>query len=205
MLSEIAVRNCEYKIDMSNVWLDSVIRRFQRIPNNPTEKDYYAPFDKLLNSEFDTHDKYTVAPQSFPISSSYKSIDFYIEYQIQLEDKPILIIEIKIENKLKSLSSRKEADSQIRQRLVDIYEECPLNKLYGISFFGTYYSIYYLDKGTMKIYPDAINDDINKIIDVAPVENWNKNIMNTQDAIKLKNIFTKIIDDCELYTANNHQ
>ena len=55
----------------------------------------------------------------------------------------------------------------------------------------------------MKIHPEAINASIHKIIDTTPIENWNENIMNSKDAIKLKNIFAKIIDDCELYTINN--
>lgn len=182
---------------MSNVWLESVVKRFKRIPNNPSEKDYYAPFDKLLNTEFDTKDKYTVAPQSFPVPKSYNSIDFYIEYEVQLEDKPILIIEIKVENNKKLLACRKEADNQLRQRLVELYELCPLNKLYGISFFGTYYSVYCLDKETMKIYPDAINDDSHIIVDTAPIKNWDKNIMNHADAVNLKKLFTDIVNECE--------
>lgn len=182
---------------MSGIWLDSVVKRFERIPTNAIENDYYAPFNKLLNTEFDTRSKYTVAPQSFPIPSSYKSIDFYIEYQIQLEDKPVLIIEIKAEKNIKSLSSRKEADYQMRSRLTDMYEECPLDNLYGISFFGTYYSTYYLDKNDMVIYPDAINDSIHKVIDTAPLANWNKNIMNNINAMELRNTFARIIGQCE--------
>ncbi len=182
---------------MSEVWLESVIRRFQRIPANAIEKDYYAPFDKLLNTEFDTRSRYTVAPQSFPISSSHKSIDFYIEYQVQLEDKPVLIVEVKAENNLKSLSSRKEADHQMRDRLVDLYEECPLDKLYGISFFGTYYSIYCLSKDSMIIYPNAISDSIHRIIDTAPMANWKENILVHDGAIRLKEIFNIIIQKCE--------
>lgn len=173
------------------MWSDNILQRFNSIPANPRENDYYAPYNKLLNYIFPPDTEFTVVPQSYPVPESRDSIDFVIEYLIEVQNKPVLILEIKSPSNIKFLSKRQEADNQIRRRLRDIADLCPLDKLYGISAFGTDIRAYNIDKN-YDILPERIPEDQKRIIDTAPKDQWNIDILTLEGSKVLEDIFNYV-------------
>lgn len=178
------------------MWPNYIVERFKTVPQNSRENDFYAPYNKLLCSEFPVDSKYTVAPQSYPVPSSRDSIDFVIEYLVLENDLPVFILEIKEPSKINLLSSRQEADIQMRKRLRDLVQRCPIDKLNGVSAFGSQLSFYSIDKHTMKMLPPVIPQDIEMINDTAPIERWNTNLLDENGSVKLQGLFRDIKNKC---------
>ena len=110
-------------------WPPQVIKRFSTIPVNARENDFYAPYNKLLYSLFPADSNFTVAPQSYTLLDSRDSVNFIIELEVLLEDKPVCFLEIKEPRKIILKSSRTEADNQMRKRMGDLAPICPLDTL----------------------------------------------------------------------------
>ncbi|KAJ3379268.1 hypothetical protein HDU92_006782 [Lobulomyces angularis] len=182
---------------MASIWNENVVKRFRSVPPNPRENDFHAPYNKLLCTEFDITGKYSVAPQAYPQPNTKSTIDFFVEYTIEVNDEPVLLLEITIPSLLKFISSREEADEQIRKRLKDIGPLCPLGNLYGVSAFGTKYAIYNYMKDSRRIEPAPIPSDPNLTVDTAPIERWNKDLMEKDGALHLKELFQCVVQMCE--------
>jgi len=60
-----------------------------------------------------------------------------IEFEVLLEDKPALFVEINEPRKIALKSVREEADNQMRKRMGDLAPSCPPDTLNGVSAFGT--------------------------------------------------------------------
>jgi hypothetical protein len=101
------------------MWPNKVIRQFQIVPANPLESDFNGPYNKLLNTLFPPDSDYTVIPQYLK-PNSVQSWDWIMTFEVFLVNKPILILELKRPEDLHFVSTRELADSQIRQRLVDL-------------------------------------------------------------------------------------
>jgi hypothetical protein len=170
------------------MWTNKIVERFNSIPPNPRENDYYAPYNKLLNSVFPVDTDFTVVPQSYPVPDSRESIDFVVEYLVEFQNKPVFVLEIKSPGNLSLLSKRQEADNQIRRRLRDIVDLCPLDKLYGASAFGTKLCIYNINKD-YDVYPEHVVDHPTKLLDTAPTSRWNTDILTGEGSAKLAKIF----------------
>ncbi|KIM32786.1 hypothetical protein M408DRAFT_35819, partial [Serendipita vermifera MAFF 305830] len=115
---------------------------------------YYSGYNKLLTHCFrDTLD-YTVAPQAPPPAAPREAVDFMVWLLVFDEDlKPVLLVEVRDEIWLSRPSTRERADAQMRERYEDISADCPLTKLYGISFIGTRMRVYTGDVATEEITP----------------------------------------------------
>ena len=170
------------------MWPEKVIDRFRAVPPNPRENDFYAPFNKLLNYIFPVDSDFTVAPQSYPIPVS---IDFVIEYVVLLDNIPVLILEVKEPSRIELLSARQEADTQIRRRLRDLRSRCTLDTFYGISAFGTQLCTYSIDMHN-HIQPHIIPQDVELLVDTAPKERWNVDILTPTGYVNLMQIFDYI-------------
>jgi hypothetical protein len=181
---------------MAGVWLPSVINRFKNVCVQNLEREYYGPYNKLLNAEFDVMGRYTIAPLKYPLVDSQECTDFFVEHQVEIDAYPILLVKIKAPSVLLDISSRQDADEQMRKRLVAIHESCPLDRLVGISAFGTYCCVYVYDKVSRRITPNAIPDNQSFVVDVATVEKWSHDLLEVEGAQKLKDIFSEIVIQC---------
>ena len=179
-------------------WPKHVQARFDSIPVNPRENDYYAPYNKLLYSLFPADTPFTVAPQSYPLPESRESLDFLIEYQILLDNVPVFILEIKSITKFAFVSSREEADQQIRKRLRDLVDVCPLLQLHAVSAFGTKLCFYVASSGQrrMTVTPARINADAELLVDTAPRARWDCDILEEQGAIRFRDVIEQIKKGC---------
>lgn len=182
---------------MDPVWIPEVTRKLRSIPNYSIENKYYAAYNKLLIEEFHDDLRYTVAPQMHPDPTSKEAIDFYIEFEIELEDKPVLLIEIKRGDKLSVPSARRYADEQIRKRMIDVADISPLNVLRGISIFGTNYCVYELNKEERTLIPVQIESSFTRLIDTAPMNRWSKDLLTRDGSIYLRQLFEQVKTECQ--------
>ncbi|KAK6971404.1 hypothetical protein R3P38DRAFT_3142963 [Favolaschia claudopus] len=123
-------------------WPESVIRRFRAVPENPRENDLYGPWNKLLSCLFPPASDFTVAPQSYILTTSRQTADFVVEYEVHYKNIPVLIVEIKPPGNLRLPSAREEADLQIRRRIRDLSSDCLHPTLHAVSAFGTRLAFY---------------------------------------------------------------
>lgn len=163
------------------------------------EKDYYPPYNKLLNYLFPPDSPFTVSPQSYPVRDA-QSFDFYVEYHILVrENVVVFILEIKSGPRLPSLGARQEADDQIRRCLLDLTDLCPLPKLRAVSAFGTqlcFYEAETIHEG-IAIRPSQIrNDNPDISLDTAPRERWNCDVLEATGAERLRTVVEEIVADC---------
>jgi hypothetical protein len=189
----------------SSQWPQHVLKRFEIVPPNPRDSDFYAPWNKLLNtlfpvdSDFTVAD-FTVAPQSYPLSSSRDSIDFAIEHTVLLGDAPVLVVETKEPGRIRHPSVRVDADRQIRERLMDLTPSCPLRTLRAFSTFGTSLAFYYRDKDGFT-QPPAISRSQVYDTDMAPIEWWRYDVLEAQGAGLLREQVNIIKEECSKIAA----
>jgi len=126
----------------------------ERPANTAQESRYYPGYNKMLAHCFrDTLD-YTIAPQAPPPTATREAVDFMVWLLVFDEDlKPVLLVEVKDDSWLSRPATRERADAQMRERYEDVLAECPLTKLYGISFIGTKMRVYAGDVATDEITP----------------------------------------------------
>lgn len=97
-------------------WPALVQRQFDKVPANPSEADFHGPYNKLLYTTF-PHE-FTVVPQYLP--GSRGAADFFVMFEVLLEDRVVFILEVKPPGDLDRLSRRATADNQIRERIADV-------------------------------------------------------------------------------------
>ena len=100
-------------------WPTLVVRQFEKVPATPTVADFHGPYNKLLYTLFPANTAFTVVPQFMP--ASRESADFLIYFEVMLEDRPVLIVELKSPGDLRYASKREAADKQIRGRIRDLF------------------------------------------------------------------------------------
>jgi hypothetical protein len=177
------------------MWPKSVVRRFQQTNKQGDEKEFYPPYNKLLCTQFPPDSDFTVAPVTYPISTR-ESIDFVIEYVVNIDNYPVFILEIKPEKSLDLLSARSNADIQMRKRLLDLQEKCPIDVLNGISAFGNKVAFYSYNKVTRQVLPKLIPENLDTLVDTAPVSRWYNDILSKDTYIHVTNIFDDIKSKC---------
>jgi len=95
------------------------------------------------------------------------------------------ILEIKTGPKLGLVSAREEADLQIRTRLRDLIDICPLSKLHAISAIGTKLCFYTAEAGRAITPPRIVADD-QLAADTAPLGRWDCDVLEAEGAARLK-------------------
>ncbi|KAJ7367489.1 hypothetical protein DFH08DRAFT_979815 [Mycena albidolilacea] len=150
-------------------WPDSILRRFRAVPPNPRENDFYGPWNKLLSYVFPPASDFTVAPQSYLLSTSRETADIVVEYEIFYNNVPVLIVKIKPPGNLRLPSAREEAGTQIRRRIRELSEDCLLPTLHAVSAFGTQLAFYSKAKD-YQIVPGGIPPDPVLLTDTAPLD-----------------------------------
>lgn len=179
------------------MWPEKVLRQFQAVPANCRESDFYGPYNKLLNHYFPPNTDFTVVPQYLK-AASRDSADFIACFEIRLENKPVLIVELGDPAAIQLISTRAEADDQIRRRIVDLAEYCPLGTLHAVSALGTKLCFYSLDvkNRAARIDPPRVNRDPDTVNDYAPTERWNRDVLEASGEDKLLAVINEITAGC---------
>ena len=124
-------------------------------------------------------------------STPRDSVDFSVIFKVERDRVPVLFVEVKAFKNISSLSARKEADSQIRQRFIDFYDATPTVST-GISAFGHTICKYELNKEDNFVTPEAIPDSIKYIVDVAPRERWDLDLTTDVGGDRILAIFEQV-------------
>jgi hypothetical protein len=123
-------------------------------------------------------------------------MDLIIEFEVLLEDKPVLFVEIKEPRKIALTSAREEADNQMRKRMRDLAPNCPLDTLNGVSAFGTRLAFYAYDKQT-PILPRLISLDLQWDTDTAPLDRWDCDILEDEGGQRFQELVADIKTKCD--------
>jgi hypothetical protein len=141
----------------------------------------------------------TLITQSHPnptLLDSRDSVDFILEFEVLLEDKPVLFVEIKEPRKITLKSAREEADNQMRKCMGDLAPSCPLDALNGVSAFGTRLAFYTYDKQT-RILPSRISSDPERETDTAPLDRWDCDILEDDGSQRFQDLVAEIKTKCD--------
>jgi hypothetical protein len=113
------------------------------------------------------------------------AITFVIEPLNNLES-PVFFIEIKASTHFLAISVRirKDAENQVRTRFGQLAHLVLVPKLYGVSAIGRQLSYYTYERASGIIKPIALTDSIISVVDTAPIERWNTNIMEEEGHAK---------------------
>jgi hypothetical protein len=138
-----------------------------------------------------------VVPQYLK-AASRDSADFIFCFEIRLENKPVLIVELKDPAAIQRISTRAEADDQIRRRIIDLAENCPLGTLHVVSALGTKLCFYSLDvkNRASRINPPRIDRDPDTVNDYAPAERWDRDVLEASGEDKLLAVINEIKAGC---------
>lgn len=172
-------------------WSSGVTLQFSLVDIFATEEsDFYGPYNTLLFELFPASENYQVSPRFKRITGS---MDFIVLYIVSLRKVPVFFVEIKTYIALDKLSSRIEADDQMRNLFVDFSSgSIPTPKLIGLSAMGTHFSVYEYTPATKELIPVRIMPDPRFIIDTAPKAQWGHNILDPAGEAKLREIVAEV-------------
>ncbi|KAK0493590.1 hypothetical protein EDD18DRAFT_1178909 [Armillaria luteobubalina] len=128
--------------------------------------------------------------------NSCDSADFIIEFEVLLEDKPVLLPQIEEPRKAVLHSAHEAADDQIRKRMRDLAPSCPFDILHGVSAFGTRLSFYRYDVET-RIIPSRVIPDPEREADIAPLSRWDCDILEDEGSHRFQDAIAAIKAKCE--------
>lgn len=110
------------------------------------------------------------------------------------EGVPVFLLQIKTGSQLGVVSAREAADRQMRRRLTDLVDACPLPKFHGVSAIGTMFCFYLVEDG--HITPSKIVADNPFNTDTAPIGRWDCDVLEDEGAARLKAVVHEIHQAC---------
>ncbi|KAK7024010.1 hypothetical protein R3P38DRAFT_3317125 [Favolaschia claudopus] len=179
------------------MWSEKVQRQFDiaQAGNDLVENVMHAPYNKLLNTLFPVDTDFAVIPNFQQINST-KSADYFMTFEIFLENKPVFVLSLQREKDFSVRSKRTAADDQLRLRLGDLIDVCPLPVLHGVSAFGTKLRFYSITKEGL-ISPEYIPAASPLYVtDTAPVGRWNHDILAAEGEAAFRRVVQAIMTEC---------
>ncbi|KAF8554396.1 hypothetical protein OG21DRAFT_1412610 [Imleria badia] len=178
-------------------WPEKVICQFQTIPQNPVRSDFQGAYNKFLYTLFPHDTDFTVVLQRLE-PTSWISSDYILSFEILYENKPVFILQLKNPADLRFISLRQEADMQIRERLDDLADQCPISTLHGVSAMGTRLCFYHLDTTDVEadIMPLNIPRHPTRVSDTAPIERWDCDLLDVVGEARLRAVVDSIKAAC---------
>ncbi|KZT08512.1 uncharacterized protein LAESUDRAFT_724020 [Laetiporus sulphureus 93-53] len=174
-------------------WPAKVVRQFEKVPANPSEADFHGPYNKLLYTLFPPDTDFMVDFQY--VRGPWEAADLVFMFEVVFEDKPVFILELKPPGHLRYPSMRKAADRQIRSRIRDLCDNCPLPVLHAVSAFGTRLCFYRKPQGRA-MEPPSIAADPELETDTAPRERWDCDILEEEGARRFQAVVEEIKQAC---------
>ncbi|KAF8430026.1 hypothetical protein EV426DRAFT_1357 [Tirmania nivea] len=159
------------------------------------ESMFYGPYNVLLNYLFPFEEKYVVVPQ-YKRPAQIKSVDFTTIFLVRRNQHPVFFVEVKSSGSLHHISSREEADLQMRERFKKLFDDVQIKILYGVSAMGTKLCIYSLNKETRRLLPNVIPSDPEIVTDTAPIDRWDVDIMTPEGEGRLRQVVDHVRTMC---------
>ncbi|KAG0638021.1 hypothetical protein HOY80DRAFT_1016582 [Tuber brumale] len=144
------------------------------------ESQFYGPYNVLLNHFFPHEERYVVVPQ-YKRPTQLRSVDFTTIFLVRHKTHPVFFVEVKSSSSLHHISSRQEADIQMRERFTRLFEDVVIGTLYGASAMGTKICIYKLDRTSRRLTPPIIIPSNPELVnDTAPMDRWNIDLLTPE-------------------------
>ena len=103
-----------------------------------------------------------------------------------------MFVEIMPLSSIDRLSTRADADSQMRRRFAELYDATP-SLFTGISAFGHIVCKYELNKElNNRIIPPPTRGSDERVVDVAPRTRWDLDLTTAPGAARILNIFQEV-------------
>ncbi|KAI5990345.1 hypothetical protein EDC04DRAFT_2815087 [Pisolithus marmoratus] len=169
-----------------------VRHQFEIIPHKPSADRFNGAYNKLFASLFPANTKFTVIPLWSPKSRVLPR--FITVFVVTLDNKIIFMLGIMQPRDLSSACKREVADRQMRDLLADVVD-CPIPTFYAASAMGTKLCFYSKDRNGL-VTPPFICSDHNALVDVAPKERWDCDILEDDGAQRLQAVVEKIKRGC---------
>ena len=186
-------------------WAPTILQQFEVADQDSTNiSQYCGPYNTFLTDPFPHTEGFQVAP-AFKAPMTPDSIDFttrFIIRRYRAIELPVFFLDVKPTLHTDDISTRKKADEQIREYFESIVgQNLVIPKLYGISAIGTRFSVYNYDKATGILSPPSSSRDSMQLVDVAPVNQWNFDLLEKTGEEKFKEIVAEVKVMCEAVTA----
>lgn len=182
----------------SQPWPEIIMRSFftAGASTATSEKPFYGSWNRLLNTLFPPNTIFEVVPQ-FPAVMAREAVDFVILLLIYVNSTPVFVVEVEPPANFRFISKRQEADLQLRKRFLDISPDMKIPVLHGVSAFGTKIAFYTYDCQTGRLEPGSIATDLHTLIDTAPKEWWQYDILEQEGADKFRETVAAVKQMCE--------
>jgi hypothetical protein len=180
-------------------WPEIIMRSFfvAGASSATSERPFFGSWNRLLNTVFPPDTIFEVVPQYFPPPVvSRDAVDFVFLLLIYVNTSPVFIVEIKPPAEFSRNSKRREADSQMRQRFLDIAADLRIPVLYGVSAFGTKIMFYKYNKEANVLEPRRITPDPDTLTDTAPRDWWRWDLLEEEGAAMFRHIVEEVKRMC---------
>jgi len=179
-------------------WDEFILEQFESaLPlGEHDESQYYGPYTTLLTDLFPKGEHYMVVPQ-YTRPRKPESVDFTTIFLIQRRRHPVFFVEVKAAGHIHRKSFRAAADQQMRERVDELEEDIEIPILYGVSAMGTKLCVYKYTKDSRKLEPELILGDTKIVIDTAPRERWDLDVLTDEGARKFRDIIGDVKRMCE--------
>ena len=183
---------------MSQPWPKIIMRSFFTTGASTTtsEKPFYGFWNRLLNTLFPPDTIFEIVPQ-FPAVIAHEAVNFVILFLIYINSTPVFVIEVKPPSDFCFISKRQEADLQLWKCFLDISPDMKIPILHGVSAFDTKIAFYTYDRQTGCLEPGSIATNLHTLIDTAPKEWWQYDILEQEGADKFREIVAAVKQMCE--------
>ncbi|RPB28992.1 hypothetical protein L211DRAFT_252024 [Terfezia boudieri ATCC MYA-4762] len=125
-----------------------------------------------------------------------KSVDFTTIFLVRRNRHPVFFVKVKSSGSLRHISSREEADLQMRERFKNIFDDVQIEILYVVSAMGTKLCIYSLNKESRRLLPKIIPSDPEIVTDTAPIDRWDVDIMTLEGEERLRQVVYHVRTMC---------
>ena len=160
------------------------------------EQAFYGPVNLLLAWYFSLERGFVVAPRSVPIGCYDEKFESTIEFEVQREGKPVLVVLVKPALSLNTVTSRIDADAQLRIRFSDRHTECPLEVLHGLVFFGCNFAFYRIECKTHRWNPPVPTRNPYHVAEEPALERYSHDVTAEASAENLVDCFDGILRAC---------
>jgi hypothetical protein len=186
-------------------WAPTILQQFEVADRDSTNiSQYCGPYNTLLTDLFPHTEGFQVAP-AFKAPMTPESIDFTTRFIIRRYgaiELPVFFFDVKPALHIDDISTRAKADEQICEQFESIVSQnLVIPTLYGISAIGTRFSVYSYNKATGILLPPSGPRDSMQLVDVAPVNQWNFDLLEKTGEEKFKEIVAEVKATCEAVTA----
>ncbi|KAH9023583.1 hypothetical protein EDB83DRAFT_1989775 [Lactarius deliciosus] len=178
-------------------WAKTILSQFQMVSKNPSRAEFHGPYNKLLYSLFPADTDFTVFPHFVPDRGSAPLRRFF--YEVQFDDRPVFLLELKRPGDLRYSFKRREADQQIRESMEALRDECPL-PVHAVSAFGTglcFYKMYH--NQPIERTDSPIPAPPKRATGTVPQECWAFDILEKEGEEKFKSVVEEVKEASLLY------